>query len=251
MDNDIKDFRDYFISQTSLTFSNLEYFQKQINNYYKNQSIKKQIRFPNFNRTLTLDNNLDLNDSGSLVDVLNNRRSTRNYSTSKEIELDELNYIIKHACGTYDRLTNVHMLNFPSAGALYNCIVYLFVDKVNGLEKGIYLYNHLEDTFHLIMQGESFAYLPYISINAKELRESGFIIYIAIKTDEYIGKYGKRGLKFALLEAGHLSQNLLLLSTDLGFRIFINGGYLDDKINLLLDGSKDTLLIANQVAIYK
>jgi SagB-type dehydrogenase family enzyme len=57
-------------------------------------------------------------------------------------------------------------------------------------------------------------------------------------------KYGERTYRFALLEAGHLAQNLLLVGTALGLGTLPVGGFLDDEVNdyLRLDGRREAVL---------
>ena len=43
-------------------------------------------------------------------------------------------------------------------------------------------------------------------------------------------KYGERGIRFLLLEAGHLMQNLCLLSASLGVSTLPLGGYFERDI---------------------
>ncbi len=47
-------------------------------------------------------------------------------------------------------------------------------------------------------------------------------------------KYGQRGYRFALLEAGHAVQNLLLVATGLGLTALPLGGYYDGAVDHLL-----------------
>ena len=48
-------------------------------------------------------------------------------------------------------------------------------------------------------------------------------------------KYGERGYRFLLLEAGHIAQNLLLAAEADGMGGVAIGGFLDDPLNDLLD----------------
>jgi nitroreductase len=43
-------------------------------------------------------------------------------------------------------------------------------------------------------------------------------------------KYGERGYRFLLLEAGHLLQNVCLLSASLGMTTVPLGGYLEPEV---------------------
>jgi SagB-type dehydrogenase family enzyme len=55
-------------------------------------------------------------------------------------------------------------------------------------------------------------------------------------------KYGTRGYRFALLEAGHVAQSVVMLSEAQGMLSACLGGYYDDKIDVMLrlDGINET-----------
>jgi SagB-type dehydrogenase family enzyme len=57
-------------------------------------------------------------------------------------------------------------------------------------------------------------------------------------------KYGERGYRFALLEAGHLAQNILLIAEALGLGALPVGGYVDAHLNALVgvDGCEQAVL---------
>jgi len=57
-------------------------------------------------------------------------------------------------------------------------------------------------------------------------------LYIVI-TAEYsrtTGKYGKRGVRYALIEAGHVGQNIFLQAEALGLKAGIVGAFNDSKL---------------------
>ena len=47
-------------------------------------------------------------------------------------------------------------------------------------------------------------------------------------------KYGERGYRFMLLEAGHIAQNALLAANALGLGACPFGGFIDDDLDRLL-----------------
>jgi nitroreductase len=51
-------------------------------------------------------------------------------------------------------------------------------------------------------------------------------------------KYGIRGYRFALLDVGHVSQNIYLVGTALGVQVCASAGFIDDTVDqaLGLDG---------------
>ena len=57
-------------------------------------------------------------------------------------------------------------------------------------------------------------------------------------------KYGERGYRFALLECGHIAQNLLLAAEAEGLAAVPIGGFVDDMINDLmgLDGVSEAVV---------
>ncbi|MGD9188413.1 MAG: nitroreductase family protein, partial [Desulfobacteraceae bacterium] len=59
------------------------------------------------------------------------------------------------------------------------------------------------------------------------------------------GKYGERGVRYALIEAGHVGQNLFLQAEALGLKAGIVGAYHDRRLAeiLLLPVRNEPLLI--------
>ncbi len=59
-------------------------------------------------------------------------------------------------------------------------------------------------------------------------------------------KYKERGYRYILFEAGHLGQNIYLVSKALGLKCCAIGGFDDDKFHELLDidGDNEAVLYA-------
>jgi SagB-type dehydrogenase family enzyme len=60
------------------------------------------------------------------------------------------------------------------------------------------------------------------------------MIFITAVFERSVFKYGDRGYRFVLLEAGHVGQNLSLVANGLGLGAVSVGGYFDRKIDGLL-----------------
>lgn len=75
------------------------------------------------------------------------------------------------------------------------------------------------------------------------LKCSAVIILTAI-FDRTMMKYKERGYRYILFEAGHVMQNAYLISTAMDLGICSVGGFIDDKINDLLniDGVNESAL---------
>ncbi len=59
-------------------------------------------------------------------------------------------------------------------------------------------------------------------------------------------KYGERGYRFALIEAGHVAQNIDLVASALGLPAANLGGFFDRELEMLLDvdGVEQSLVYA-------
>ncbi len=58
------------------------------------------------------------------------------------------------------------------------------------------------------------------------------------------GKYAERGLRFLLLEAGHLMQNLCLVSASLGLSTVPLGGFFERQL------ARRLMLLASDEVLY-
>ncbi len=68
-----------------------------------------------------------------------------------------------------------------------------------------------------------------------ETDQSAFIIFLVSDLAKMTFKYQERAYRFALLECGHIAQNLLLCATSLKLKSFPVGAYMDDEVNFLLN----------------
>jgi SagB-type dehydrogenase family enzyme len=70
-------------------------------------------------------------------------------------------------------------------------------------------------------------------------------LVITAEYSRVMGKYGKRGVRYALIEAGHIGQNLFLQAEALGLRAGIVGAFHDKEVAevMNLPPSHEPLLI--------
>src|SRR5829696_9188569 len=64
---------------------------------------------------------------------------------------------------------------------------------------------------------------------------SAAIIFVSAIFVRSTFKYGDRGYRFVLLEAGHLAQNAILTAAELGLAAAPIGGYMDREVDDYLD----------------
>lgn len=170
----------------------------------------------------------------SLVKVLTDVSSNRQFSDNT-ISLKMLSTLLYYSLGvrnpTEKNPDNLHRF-YPSAGARYPIEAYVIAHNVHGLKKGIYHYYVREHVLEKIENrpakiGKDYVVFPFVD------KASALIVLTAVFA-RTTNKYGSRGYNYALLEAGHMGQNLYLLSSALGMSACPVGGFYETAFNTLL-----------------
>jgi SagB-type dehydrogenase family enzyme len=186
-----------------------------------------------------------------LETVLGDRRSAREF-VDRGMTKQTLGTLLGHAVDpTAERDTGVVPETshpYPSAGGLYPVEVYPVVSDSADLKAGTYYYSPREHALRVLETGRAGEPFTDCFIEAPF---SGGIVADAPVTVVLTGclsriaaKYGPVGYRFALFEAGHLAQNLLLTATALGLSGVPLGSFLDDDLDQFLgvDGTNEAAL---------
>lgn len=124
---------------------------------------------------------------------------------------------------------------YPSAGARYPLEIYLAV-LAGGeeIKSGLYHYNLIEHCLENLLEGD---FRPDLmaAIGQEMVEKAPLILMISAVFKRTQVKYKERGYRFVLMEAGHLGQNISLVSVALGLKCCAIGGFDDDICNRLLD----------------
>ncbi len=118
----------------------------------------------------------------------------------------------------------------PSAGGLQALELYLVVVADGWLGRGLYHYDRAGHHLARIAEGaERETWREWVPSLGQV--EGGSVIWVIAGDGERVqAKYGERGERFLLLEAGHLMQNLCLVSASLGLATVPLGGYFEQEI---------------------
>jgi SagB-type dehydrogenase family enzyme len=180
--------------------------------------------------------------------VVETRRSTRVFADA-EIDLAGLSKLLHQAAGITGQVDAGSgimrpLRAAPSAGGLYPAELYLAVRRVAGLAPGLYHYNVPRHAVALLSAGDASDALTAALAGLESVRHASFVVILAGIMERTQRKYGERGYRYILLDAGHLAQNLLLSATALGYASFTTGGFFDEDLNALLrlDGVEETVL---------
>lgn len=123
----------------------------------------------------------------------------------------------------------------PSGGALYPLDLFVAVHAVTDVPAGLYRFEPLE---HGLEEIGVVDHLPAATAYPALAEAAAATVVIAATFWRARFKYGLRAYRFALFEAGHVAQNLLLAATSLELAAVPLGGFYDRRLDdaLGLDG---------------
>lgn len=184
----------------------------------------------------------------NIFSLLKSRRSSKKLNGI--VGYDEISYLLKTSTGITSSIevgagVNLPRRAYPSAGGLYPIEIYFFSHKVENIECGLYHYSPLRMEAELLQIGDVSRQLESYLAGQEAPAHAPLIIFLTAIFDRSKNKYGERGYRFSLLEAGHIAQNIILVSQALGLSSLPIGGFFDDDINSIL--GLDSL---NEAAVY-
>lgn len=181
-----------------------------------------------------------------LSKILINRHSVRQFSGSSISQRELFNLLFSSAGLTrLDKNLDESKRSYPSAGGRYPLEIYPIILSCKGIEKGLYHYNVKENSLELLLKKDLDKWLTSATSGEKWIEKSAVVFIITGVLDRTRIKYGDKGYRLALIETGHLSQNLLLLTTEAGLGSCPLGGFIDKEVNTLLD-----INLQKEVALY-
>lgn len=172
----------------------------------------------------------------TLSEVLLERKSERNFS-GKSVDMASLGALLFYSSGIIpgEKQWDSTRRFYPSAGARYPLEVYLSTSNVRGLTNGLYHYNARQHSLDILWQKGGLCKTISRLTNQDWVNKSNIVMLITSVFQRTQMKYGERGLRHIFLEAGHLAQNIYLVGTALDLKVCAIGGFIDDKINKILD----------------
>lgn len=132
----------------------------------------------------------------------------------------------------------------PSGGALYPLELYAALARGDELPPGLYHYDPPLHELEVVRPPVRPEALAGASAYPDIVRGCAVAFVLTAVFWRSRFKYGLRGYRFTLLEAGHVAQNLLLAAEALGLAAVPLGGYYDRAVDALLrlDGVDESTL---------
>lgn len=164
----------------------------------------------------------ELGGGMSLAEALAHRRSRREFGPGGP-SLTEVGQLCWAALGITEGELGLHTA--PSAGAT-NPVALFAVERA-----GVYCYEPSGHRLRLHLTGDVRTRLRAAAHDQPCLDEAPLCLVLAVQPGAVAGRYGRRrGWRYALLEAGHVAQNVLLQATALGLTGVPVGAFDDRRV---------------------
>lgn len=162
----------------------------------------------------------------SLEKTIKARRTHRSFAP-KSLTMVQLSQILWAAQGITE--DGGFKRAAPSAGALYPMDVYAVVgsEGVEGLGAGVYHYSPQNHSISLVSEGDRRKDVSKASLYQMWMAQAPVNVLITAEYDRVSVKYGERGVRYAMIEAGHIGQNIFLQVEALGLSAGIVGAFRD------------------------
>ena len=170
----------------------------------------------------------------SLEEAIKKRRCVRSYK-DKALTLEQLSQLLWSADGitgesNYQRAA-------PSAGGLHPLDFYVVAGSgsVKGLKEGVWHYEPKKHEISLIKAGDWRGELEKASLGQKQVGTAELVIVVTVEYERTTRKYGNRGNRYALMDAGFACENTFLQVQSLGLAACVVGAFHDDKVRNVLN----------------
>jgi len=163
----------------------------------------------------------------SVEEAIMRRRTVRDFE-SIPLALSQLSQLLWAAQGITDEKNGFR--SAPSGGALYPLDVYVVSGEgsVEELEGGVYRYLPQEHALNNVGDEDRREEVGRAALEQNWVAQAPVVLVITAEYRRITGKYGKRGIRYAQIEVGHVGQNIFLQAEALGLAAGIVGAF-DDR----------------------
>jgi len=189
----------------------------------------------------------------ALFETLLRRRTTRSFDSGRKLPLDDLATVLRYVFGAhgYERVGDLLALakTSPSGGATHAIEAYPLIVNVHGLAPGLYHYDVAHHALELVEEVDRETARDLVdefTCGQYWFREAHVLLVLVARFQRTFWKYrgDDRAYGVLLMDAGHLSQTLYLVCTELGLGAFVTAYVNDRNIEerLGLDGVSEGVL---------
>jgi putative peptide maturation dehydrogenase len=191
---------------------------------------------------------------GALDDTLFRRYTGRNFDLQAALPLAVAARILQRSFGAQEtRLIGddsyVFKKTSPSGGALHPIEAYVLVQRIEGVDPGLYHYHPVDHTLEPVQamnSAQAAALATQLVAEQQWFADAPMQVIMTARVERNFWKYRNhlKALKAVVLDGGHLSQTFYLLSTEAGLAAFVTTAVNDVDIErvLGLDHLRDAVI---------
>ncbi|MFB0524315.1 MAG: SagB/ThcOx family dehydrogenase [Phycisphaerae bacterium] len=179
----------------------------------------------------------------SLNQTLKQRKSVRDFQ-AEPISKGQLSYLLWASTGIQRVEDGYEFRTAPSAGALYPIDTYVVVNKIRGLEVGVYHYSIQTHQLEQLEQGDLRQRIAAAALGQGMCATAAVVFIWTAVFERCKWKYGQRAYRYIYLDAGHIAENLALAAVSLNLGSCEIGALYDDQVNTILgvDGTEESVI---------
>jgi SagB-type dehydrogenase family enzyme len=173
----------------------------------------------------------------SVEEALKARRTVRQFA-NRGLDLKQTSQLLWGADGVSDPRG---LRTAASAGATYPLEIYLVAGErgVAELPAGVYRYRVAEHALEPGAKGDLRQAVARASLSQTWMTEAPVMVVIAAEYRRCTKRYGKRGVMYTHMEAGHVGTNVFLQAEALGLGAGIVGAFVDQGLSMVLQLPKE------------
>lgn len=168
--------------------------------------------------------------------AIEERRSLRRYSDDL-LSIEELSYLLWLTQGVIEinEKRGVPLRTVPSAGCRHPFETYLSINRVKGLQPGLYRFVSSDHKLVALHLDEAFNdRLTDACLGQRQVATSSVTFIWAAVPERTVWRYAERSYRYLYLDAGHVCQNLHLAAESINCGICAIGAYDDDAADELV-----------------
>lgn len=175
---------------------------------------------------------------GTSLDKVITSRISQRPMEAKPIALEHVATLLHYAYGITRNNDGTEFprpfRTVPSAGALYPLELFFHGGRIEDLKPGLYHYSPVLNCVRLLKKGDEVIKISKSMVQPELVLQSSVIIFLTALFERSAFKYGDRGYRFVMIEAGHVAQNINLVASALNLASVNIGGYFDREIDQIL-----------------
>ena len=182
--------------------------------------------------------------------VIEVRRSVRDFRPDA-LSLDQLSQLLWATQGITARRRGFAFRAAPSAGACYPLDTYLVVNRVEGLDPGLYRHHVANAALEQLRAGDLSRAIAAACLDQEMAAEAAVVFAWVAEPARSKPRYHERAYRYIYMDAGHIGQSLHLAATALGLGCCAIGAFFDDEVNAILgtDGLHETAVYLSVVGV--